>query len=151
MYHVAKRLGYPAPLGLRAKHIRMVGFIGGIGLTVALFVADVAYSDPRLVGDAKLGALLSGCVGFFALIVGRVFDYAQHNVSDDATAQIQKDVLKQVLRAPEAAPGGVDAAEWVSRVVSDKSANIGPVNSLRRDWPEPPDDSDKKWRHVEML
>ncbi len=41
MYHFAKFLGYPAPLGLRAKHIRMIGLIGGIGLTVALFVADV--------------------------------------------------------------------------------------------------------------
>ena len=41
----------------------MAGYIAALGLTVALFVASAAFVDPVLLGQAKMGALLSGGVG----------------------------------------------------------------------------------------
>jgi NhaA family Na+:H+ antiporter len=54
----AKRLGFNAPLGVRMKHVHMIGLLASMGLTVALFVSDVAFTEPKLLGDAKIGALL---------------------------------------------------------------------------------------------
>ena len=48
------------------------GIIAGLGLTVALFVAGVAFTDPTLEGSAKMGALLSVLVVPVAIFLGRV-------------------------------------------------------------------------------
>ena len=41
--------------------------LGGIGFTVSLFIAQLAYTDPEIVGIAKVGilagSLISGAVG----------------------------------------------------------------------------------------
>jgi NhaA family Na+:H+ antiporter len=47
MYKLSCFLGFPAPAGVRARHIRMVGLMAGAGLTVALFVADVVRLSVR--------------------------------------------------------------------------------------------------------
>ncbi len=55
------------PSGMRRAHIWGVGALGGIGFTVSLFIADLAFTDPLLTGDAKigifLGSILSGIIG----------------------------------------------------------------------------------------
>mmetsp|Transcript_29327 Transcript_29327/g.94025 ORF Transcript_29327/g.94025 Transcript_29327/m.94025 type:complete len:1386 (-) Transcript_29327:1106-5263(-) len=66
-----KFLGVPLPKGLDYKALFMVGFIASMGLTVALFVAGEAFVDPRLAAEAKMGALLSGLVGFVAVALGK--------------------------------------------------------------------------------
>ncbi len=55
------------PRGVRWSHIAWTGFLAGIGFTVALFVASLAFSDPAHGAAAKVGILLgSAC----ALAIG---------------------------------------------------------------------------------
>ena len=56
---IGKQLGFPLPQKMGYKHLFIVGIIAGTGLTVALFVSGVAYTDLALQGPAKMGALLS--------------------------------------------------------------------------------------------
>ena len=60
-------LGYPLPAGMDRRDAFLVSMIAGIGLTVALFVAGAAFSDPAIESAAKMGALSS------VLIVPLVF------------------------------------------------------------------------------
>ena len=69
---LGKKLGYPLPSQVGKKELLLVGLIAGIGLTVALFVAGEAFTDPLIQGAAKMGALFSGGCGIFAIIAGRV-------------------------------------------------------------------------------
>jgi NhaA family Na+:H+ antiporter len=72
---LAIRLGFPLPAQMGARELVMVGFIAAVGLTVALFVASSAFVDPELLGQAKMGALLSGLVGLAAIAIGRLSVY----------------------------------------------------------------------------
>jgi NhaA family Na+:H+ antiporter len=58
------------PSGVGWVHILGVGFLGGIGFTMALFIAQLAYTDPAL-DLAKIGilvgSLLAGIIGFLLL------------------------------------------------------------------------------------
>jgi Na+:H+ antiporter, NhaA family len=65
-------LGYPLPEKVGGKELALVGLIAGIGLTVAIFVAGEAFSDPVTQGAAKMGALLSGGCAVIAIIAGRL-------------------------------------------------------------------------------
>jgi NhaA family Na+:H+ antiporter len=70
---LARVFGLSLPTGMTVKDLVMSGFIAALGLTVALFVAAAAFEDDALLqGQAKMGALLSGLVGFLALVVGRL-------------------------------------------------------------------------------
>ena len=59
------------PGGVRWGHIVGAGILGGIGFTMSIFVANLAFSDPALVGAAKTAvlsaSLLSGVIGFVVL------------------------------------------------------------------------------------
>jgi Na+:H+ antiporter, NhaA family len=63
-------------IGLFNAHLHpslaLVGLIAGIGLTVALFVAGEAFTDPVTQGAAKMGALFSGGCAFIAILAGRI-------------------------------------------------------------------------------
>ncbi|WP_434512917.1 Na+/H+ antiporter NhaA [Desulfitobacterium sp. AusDCA] len=52
-------LGFPLPKGMNYKDLFVSGLVASIGLTVALFVAGVAFTDLTLQGAAKMGALFS--------------------------------------------------------------------------------------------
>ena len=67
-------VGFPLPDRMHFKQLAMAGFIAGLGLTVALFVAGAAFTDPGLQGQAKMGALFSGLIGFVAIGLGKVLD-----------------------------------------------------------------------------
>ena len=69
---LGKKLGYPLPLHVGKKELLLVGLIGGLGLTVALFVAGEAFTDPLIQGAAKMGALGSAGCGILAIIGGRL-------------------------------------------------------------------------------
>ena len=69
---LGRRLGYPLPSQVGNKELLLVGLIGGLGLTVALFVAGEAFTDPLIQGAAKMGALLSAGCGLLAMIGGRL-------------------------------------------------------------------------------
>jgi len=69
---VAVRLGLaPIPGGASLAKLYGVSVVAGIGFTVALFIAGLAFPDPALLDEAKIGILLgslaSGVVGFLVL------------------------------------------------------------------------------------
>ena len=66
------RLGFPLPGRMGPRELVMAGFIAALGLTVALFVAGAAFTDAKLLGEGKMGALLSGFVGLAAIALGRL-------------------------------------------------------------------------------
>ena len=67
---LARQLGFPLPAGMGVRHLVVTGLIGGIGLTVALFVAAKAYSGPPFQEPAKMGAVLSGGISLLAIALG---------------------------------------------------------------------------------
>jgi NhaA family Na+:H+ antiporter len=52
-----------------------MGFLGGIGFTMSLFIASLGFGDSALLETAKLGilaaSLLAGSIGFLLLRRGR--------------------------------------------------------------------------------
>ncbi len=66
---MASRLGWAsAPRGLNFRGVVGVGIVAGIGFTVSLFIADLAFDAPHQVVEAKLGVLAasvtSGALGY---------------------------------------------------------------------------------------
>ena len=61
------------PRGVAWKHILGAGMLGGIGFTMSLFVANLAFTDPILLDEAKLAVLgtsfVAGAVGYVFLRV----------------------------------------------------------------------------------
>jgi NhaA family Na+:H+ antiporter len=55
------------PAGLSWRHLGVLGAVAGIGFTMALFVAQLAFSDAALLAAAKLGIL---CATALASILG---------------------------------------------------------------------------------
>ncbi|HST38993.1 MAG TPA: Na+/H+ antiporter NhaA [Conexibacter sp.] len=62
------------PAGMTRAHVFGVAALGGIGFTVSLFIADLAFTDPLLTDAAKvgifLGSIAAGTLG--ALLLRRV-------------------------------------------------------------------------------
>ncbi len=76
---VGEKLGFRLPDGMRLKQLALTGVIAGVGLTVALFVSGQAFVDTGLQGAAKMGALFSGGIAFFAIVLGKML-----NVRDES-------------------------------------------------------------------
>ncbi len=61
------------PSDVRWPHIAGTGLLAGIGFTVSLFVTGLAYDDPALVTDAKIGifaaSIVAGLAGYAYLRV----------------------------------------------------------------------------------
>jgi NhaA family Na+:H+ antiporter len=74
---VKLRLG-SLPSGITPRHILGVGFLGGIGFTMALFIANMAFTDPATVATAKVAvlaaSLLAGTAGVGILLAARHTD-----------------------------------------------------------------------------
>ena len=69
---LAVRLGIGSlPTGVNWAQVLGVGMLAGIGFTVAIFVAGIAFDDPALDDRAKIGvfaaSLLAGIVGYLFL------------------------------------------------------------------------------------
>ncbi|MGH2788237.1 MAG: Na+/H+ antiporter NhaA [Actinomycetota bacterium] len=65
---LAVRLGLGAlPEGVGWRQVVAVGALAGIGFTVALFIAELAFREPRIVDEAKIGVLLAS---FAAALLG---------------------------------------------------------------------------------
>lgn len=61
------------PRGLTVRHIVVLGVVAGIGFTMALFIAQLAFTDARLLAAGKLGVLgASGIAAVAALALGRL-------------------------------------------------------------------------------
>ena len=61
------------PQGVTWLHMLGAGILGGVGFTMAIFVANLAYADPAHIATAKMGILLAslaaGAIGFLFLLV----------------------------------------------------------------------------------
>ncbi len=57
------------PTGVTPRHIVGMAGIAGIGFTVSIFVAGLAFDDPALTDEAKLGVLVASCL---AAVVGSI-------------------------------------------------------------------------------
>jgi len=68
------RLGLAVlPAGLTLRHLVVLGVVAGVGFTMALFVAQLAFSDEQLLAAAKLGVLAaSGSAAVAGLLLGRI-------------------------------------------------------------------------------
>jgi nitrate/nitrite transporter NarK len=84
---LARAIGFPLPERMGVKELVMAGFIAALGLTVALFVAGAAFTDPNLQGQAKMGALFSGFVGLAALLIGRMLGIGRGSAEDESAAE----------------------------------------------------------------
>lgn len=59
------------PSNVTWKHIYGIGVLGGIGFTMSLFIANLAFTDEYLLNISKTAvlaaSLIAGCIGFFIL------------------------------------------------------------------------------------
>ena len=69
---VVSRLGFPLPEGMSLRHLMVAGLIAGLGLTVALFVANKAYYGTDFLDPGKMGAVFSVVVAALAFALARV-------------------------------------------------------------------------------
>jgi NhaA family Na+:H+ antiporter len=61
------------PLGVGTRHLVVLGLVAGIGFTMALFIAQLAFADAKLLNAAKIGILgASLCAGLVGLAAGRI-------------------------------------------------------------------------------
>lgn len=64
-------LGASLPTGVSLSMIHSVSWIGGIGFTMSLFVAGLAFADPQILDTAKFGivagSFIAGFAGFLML------------------------------------------------------------------------------------
>jgi Na+/H+ antiporter NhaA len=71
----AVRLGVgPLPSGVRRPHLLGGGALAGIGFTVALFIADLAFTDEALRDQAKVGILAASIIA--AAMAAAIFRFA---------------------------------------------------------------------------
>ena len=66
-------IGAPLPKGLGMVDLVATAALGGVGLTVALFVANEAFVQPEMQGQAKMGAVLSTGCGALAWLIKKIF------------------------------------------------------------------------------
>jgi Na+:H+ antiporter, NhaA family len=69
---VMLRLGLGAlPVGMTLRHLLVLGIVAGVGFTMALFIAQLAFQAPHLLAASKLGVLgASGAAALLALSLG---------------------------------------------------------------------------------
>ncbi len=70
----AVRLGVSVlPGGVDRRHIALLGLVAGIGFTMALFISQLAFTDPNHLAAARLAVLTaSGMAGVAALVLGNL-------------------------------------------------------------------------------
>lgn len=59
------------PTGVTVRHLLVLSVVAGVGFTMALFIAQLAFADPRLLDAAKLGILVASAgAGVLAILLG---------------------------------------------------------------------------------
>lgn len=65
------KLGASLPQGFRWRHLVGIGFLGGVGFTMSIFIALLAFDEPIMQELSKvsilIASLISGLAGFFIL------------------------------------------------------------------------------------
>jgi NhaA family Na+:H+ antiporter len=61
------------PEGMRWTHMVLIGLLGGIGFTMSIFIANLAFDDPALLAAAKFAVLVaSALAATCGLLLGRL-------------------------------------------------------------------------------
>lgn len=61
------------PAGITFRHLVVLGVVAGVGFTMALFIAQLAFTDPSRLAAAKFGVLVaSGGAAVLGLVLGRL-------------------------------------------------------------------------------
>jgi NhaA family Na+:H+ antiporter len=61
------------PAGMTFRHLIVLGVVAGVGFTMALFIAQLAFPDAKLLAAAKIGVLAaSGGAAVLGLVLGRL-------------------------------------------------------------------------------
>jgi Na+:H+ antiporter, NhaA family len=75
------------PIGLTTRHLLVLGIVAGVGFTMALFIAQLAFTDPRLLAAAKLGVLgASAGATVLGLVLGGMLLAPSNVVGEAQTA-----------------------------------------------------------------
>jgi NhaA family Na+:H+ antiporter len=73
--YLGTRLGFPLPRGLDRRQMAGLGAAAGIGFTVSIFISGLAFDDPALIDEAKIGilaaSLVAAALALALLTVGR--------------------------------------------------------------------------------
>jgi NhaA family Na+:H+ antiporter len=95
---VALRLRWGTlPEGVARVHVVGAAALGGIGFTVSLFIAQLAYDEPALINQAKIGILLASVA---AALAGAAILFVSSRAPASGTA------ARRPRRPPSASPGG---------------------------------------------
>ncbi len=61
------------PAGITVRHLVVLGMVAGVGFTMSIFVAQLAFASPQLLAAAKIGVLVASTgAALLALGVGRM-------------------------------------------------------------------------------
>jgi NhaA family Na+:H+ antiporter len=95
---LADRAGIaPKPRYLRWSHIYGAALLCGIGFTMSLFIGALAFTDPLLVDEAKIGTLVgslaSGLLGYAVLMWNKPIPSTRHD-KDEAEEVFGEDADK---------------------------------------------------------
>jgi NhaA family Na+:H+ antiporter len=74
------------PQGVSGLHVVAVAAVAGIGFTVSLFIADLAYDDPALTETAKIG-IFAGSLFAAAIGSALMFTASRHRASATASTE----------------------------------------------------------------
>lgn len=75
------------PRGVSWKNLSLVGGVAGIGFTMAIFIASLAFSDPGKLAIAKLGVLVgTTAAALISLLLGRFLLPTRHTQGAAETA-----------------------------------------------------------------
>ena len=87
----------PMPAGTKPHHIVGVGALSGIGFTVAMFVAGLAFTNSADVEAAKFGILIAS---FAAVVVGlSVLSQGTRTAANDQIQQLDNETSDQAMAA----------------------------------------------------
>jgi Na+:H+ antiporter, NhaA family len=105
---LAVRLGLGSlPRGVQPRHLLGAASLAGIGFTVSLFIADLAFSDPALRDEAKLGVLAASVIAAGLGWTG--FRIAARGADEDSSGTLTR-LDPPVDRAHDHIRGRLDAS-----------------------------------------
>lgn len=132
---VALRLGRLAP-GLHARHLVAGGLVSGIGFTIALFIVDLALTDPVLRSDARIGVLtasvLAALLATAAFALAARTDRHRRTVADPLIRPV--DPARDHLRGDPGAPARL--VVYASFAFPDAGRAVETVEELRSELGE---------------
>lgn len=104
---LAHALGFLLPLGLTVVDLFAMSALGGVGLTVALFVSNEAFTDTGLQSQAKMGAVFSVASALLAFCIKYLGDKLFHPPKTEAEEETEVEMFSD---------DEAEAEEWLDVV-----------------------------------